>query len=222
MADRIQLTPEEQKKYDELKILVQELKEFYASHSGDYTAHDRISRKMAKKAHDLHFALEKRGVKPKHHKYMYVNRRVPVDDVEFYNHLHPVEDLLSFIDDPDSTKDPEDTTLNTPFDFRVYTRRWGHYDYYRLTRTSTGWLVEGSSAFNNNIADKAGKPALFDALEHDIVSYPYDVGELLEWVWKKASEGATKEEVQVALSDIAEWISICERATPRGMFEELL
>lgn len=42
---------------------------------------------------------------------MLENRGVPVEDVEFYNHIHPVDDLLKFIDDVNANDDPEDTTI---------------------------------------------------------------------------------------------------------------
>lgn len=42
---------------------------------------------------------------------MLENRGVPVEDIEFYNHIHPVDDLLKFIDDINANDDPEDTTI---------------------------------------------------------------------------------------------------------------
>lgn len=56
-------------------------------------------------------SLKNSGCEPKHHKYMLENRGVPVEDVEFYNHIHPVDDLLKFIDDVNANDDPEDTTI---------------------------------------------------------------------------------------------------------------
>ena len=222
MADKIKLTSTEQELYDSLKRLVSESQDFFARHSRDYEEQSCRDNEMAMKAHELHESLKSNGHEPIHHQYMYKNRGVPVDTVEFYNHLHPVEDLLSFIEDPDSTKDPEDTTIGVEFEFEIYTRRWGHTDFYALTRTETGWRITGASAFNNNETDKSGQPGVFSALQHDSVSYPYNIGLLLEWTWDKASEGATREEVQAAINDIAKWISLCEKNTPRGMFKELL
>ena len=50
---------------------------------------------MSLAAHDLHMLLKDRGLEPKHHNYMLKNRGVDPDDVEFYNHIHSVEDLLA-------------------------------------------------------------------------------------------------------------------------------
>ncbi len=221
MADKIKLDTDEQSLYNDLRVLVDQSHEYFKDEGKDFKEqYDRTS-EMARLAHDLHMKLTRRDLVPKHHKYMYENRGVPVEDEEFYNHLHPVEDLLKFIDDPDANNDPEDSTMGEKFDFRIYTRRWGHYDYYGLTRTVDGWKIEGGSEFENQ-ANKKGKPALFEALKHDSVSYPRTLGIFLEQVWVKASEGANKEVIQEALNDLAEWISLCEKSTPRGIFEGLI
>lgn len=94
---------------------------------------------MAETAHELHMSLKSSGYEPKHHKYMLENRGVSVEDMEFYNHIHPVDDLLKFIDDVNADDDPEDTTIGEKFTLRIYTRRWGHYDHYSMTRTKNGW-----------------------------------------------------------------------------------
>lgn len=94
---------------------------------------------MAETAHELHMSLKSSGYEPKHHKYMLENRGVSVEDMEFYNHIHPVDDLLKFIDDVNANDDPEDTTVGEKFNLRIYTRRWGHYDHYSMTRTKNGW-----------------------------------------------------------------------------------
>lgn len=58
-----------------------------------------LYKEMAETAHELHMSLKSSGYEPKHHKYMLENRGVSVEDMEFYNHIHPVDDLLKFIDD---------------------------------------------------------------------------------------------------------------------------
>lgn len=55
---------------------------------------------------------------------MLENRGVSVEDIEFYNHIHPVDDLLKFIDDVNANDDPEDTTIGKKFTLKIYTRRW--------------------------------------------------------------------------------------------------
>ena len=218
MANRIVLRASEKKLYDSLIMLVDQIQKSFH----DYSSRSEQAMKyeqMAKEANRLHMLLRNRNLEPKHHKYMYKNRGVPVEDLEFYNHLHPVEDLLKYIDNPDANNDPEDSTIDEEFNMNIYTRRWGHYDTYTVMRTSTGWRF----SFRDTVdCDKECKPGLFDALEHDLVSYPYNIGELIEWVWNKAAEGATKQAVQQAIDDIAEWISTCEKSVPRGMFEVLL
>lgn len=58
-----------------------------------------LYKEMSETAHELHMSLKSSGYEPKHHKYMLENRGVSVEDMEFYNHIHPVDDLLKFIDD---------------------------------------------------------------------------------------------------------------------------
>jgi len=69
---------------------------------------------------------------------MIKNRNCQPDDPEFYNHIHPIEDLLAFIKNPTANDDPKDITLNHEFDFKVYTNRWGHADTYKLSRIKRG------------------------------------------------------------------------------------
>ena len=221
MADKIILNENENEIYEQLKILVDESHEFYKGHPSNFDEQRSRLIIMSDLAHKLHFSLKERGYEPKHHGYMYKNRGVSVENIEFYNHLHPVEDLLKFIEDPDANNDPVDTTLGEKFEFRIYTRRWEHYDYYQLTRTEEGWEISGGSAFDTK-ADKEGNPAVFEALEHDSVSYPRTLGIFLEWVWDKAFKGATKEVIQAAINDLGEWISLCEQSTPQGFFEGLI
>ncbi len=225
MAESIHLCEKEQELYDEIFKLVDEFHCYYSHHMKEPKGFDEhvAYKEMSTKAHDLHMLLKKRGLEPQHHKYMLQNRGVPMDEVEFYNHLHPVEDLIAFINDPDANKDPEDSTMGLEFKMDIYTRRWKHYDCYMLTRTASGWDIRGASIFGEDYkCDKSGKPQLFSAFEHDSVSYPYNTGELLEWVWDQAAEGETKEAVQQAITDLGEWVSNCERSVPGGLFEALL
>jgi hypothetical protein len=217
MAEEIKLNQNEKALYDELQQLVEKTHTFYSENSSNYKVQEDRYNVMKQKAHDLHMALKEDGHEPKHHAYMYKNRGVPVENVEFYNHIHPVEDLLAFIKNPDANNDPEDSTIGVKFEVRIYTNRWGHYDGYSLTRTTTGWKIQ--STFNETDADKSGN-LLFNALEHDSICYPKQAGELLEHIWGKAKKGATKEQVQRYLNDFAEWISTCEKATPSVLYEE--
>lgn len=222
MADKIILANQEQLLYNRLCELITLTEKFYTEGSEDKDDQNVRYEEMASKAHELHMKLKARGCEPKHHKYMYKNRRVPADEKEFYNHLHPTQDLIAFINNPNANDDPADSTLGVEFEFRIYTRRWGHYDTYTLMRTDDGWKIKGAGVFMKEDADKGGNPVLFEALQHDGVSYPYNIDELLKWLWHKASEGAEKEDLQKAINDLAEWISICEKSTPRGIFEGLL
>lgn len=177
---------------------------------------EKIYSKMARAAHELHMSLEP---KPKHHRYMIENRGMESTDQEFYYHIHPVEDLLKYLDDTEANNDPEDQTLDQEFKLDVYSRRWGHKDRYHLIRNKEGWDISFNS--NKGQCDKSGDPTLYKILEHDFINYPHDLKGYLEFLWNKANKsGLSYDEVQQALDSIGEWISNCEISTPDGMFRE--
>ncbi|MCL2165647.1 MAG: hypothetical protein FWH55_14955 [Oscillospiraceae bacterium] len=218
MADAIILEQDEQYLYDAVNRCVGLLHEYYTDRTNHEIGDERFSAlyaEMAKKAYSLHHKLKARNLEPRHHKYMLKNRDVPVDDEEFYNHIHPVEDLLAFINNPEANNDPEDSTIGEKFDFDIFTRRWGHIDSYTLVRTDSGWLISGGSAYDRNECDKCGNEGVFSALNHDSVNYPQQLGSYLEAIWNCAAEGANKDSVQHALSSLSKWISYCEKTTPQ-------
>lgn len=156
-------------------------------------------------------------VKPKHHRYMIENRGYHPDDPEFYNHIHPIEDLLNYIDNPHANDDPEDSTIGDKFEFKVYSRRWRHHDTYEFIRNEKGWIISFESGGQ---ADKSGKPWLFDFLDHDSINYPEELPGYLEWLWAQAEEeGLSHDQVQEAIQQLAEWISLCERESPQGIWK---
>jgi hypothetical protein len=175
-------------------------------------SHRDLWNKMVDLAYELH-----KIVKPKHHKYMIENRGVDPNDREFYNHIHPVEDLLAFINDPHANDDPEDQTIDHDFEIKIYSRRWGHYDTYNVKRTISGWII-GNIAISGS-CDKTGKPYLFENLNHDLINYPEELPGYFEWLWEKASEeGLSHEKVQESLNILGEWISDCEKKSPKGIW----
>ncbi|QRN85660.1 hypothetical protein JR334_12040 [Clostridia bacterium] len=222
MGEKLDLVNEEMKLFEKLQVLVKEARESIKKHETWGKKQEERYSEMAQSAHDLHMMLKERGYEPKHHRYMYENREVPVENLEFYNHIHPVEDLIAFINDMDANNDPEDSTIGEKFKLKIYTRRWNHYDTYSLTRTVGGWDLEAIATYNSGNCDKKGDPFLYKVLDHDMVSYPYNIGDLLEWIWEKAYEGLEKNDVQKAINELGEWISLCEKNVPRGIFEELL
>lgn len=135
--------------------------------------HKALWDEMVSNANKLH-----KKVKPKHHAYMIKNRGVSPDDPEFYDHIHPIQDLLKFMHDPHANDDPEDVTIGHEFEFEVYTRRWGHNDRYTIRRTSSGWTV-------NNLAiggpcNKKGAPYLYKNFDQDSINYPEEMPGYME------------------------------------------
>lgn len=176
---------------------------------------DAAYTKMKDAAHKLHMQL---NPKPKHHRYMIENRNLQSDHPDFYDHIHPVEDLLSYLEDTTANDDPIDHTMGASFEMKLYTNRWGHYDLYQLTRTKEGWYSEFQSYKGEDSVNEFGMKTLFTAMEHDSISYPRDVDYYFRGIWNRArDEGLTHEEVQKMIDRVASWISDTERNAPTDL-----
>jgi len=213
----VELTADQEKLRDRIQADLSRIYELSRDRGGQGKP-DEMSAlfdQMAGNAHALHVELRDAGQEPVHHAYMLKNRGVPPDTVEFYRHVHPVEDLLKFLQDPHANVDPEDVTIGAEFQFRVYSRRWGHDDVYRMKRTKTGWDVRYIAI--GGVCDKGGRPYLIENLEHDSIDYPAGLAGWLEWLWLRAKEdGLSQEAVQQALNDLSEWVKQVEHSSPRG------
>jgi len=167
------------------------------------------------RAHKLHMLLKNRDLEPKHHKYMIDNRQLQPDDEQFYMHFHPIEDLLKFLENENANDDPEDQTIGSEFEFRVFSRRFEHDDTYTVKRTVDGWDIRHIDS--GGPCDKGGRPFLFDYLRHDSIQFPEGLDGWMEWLWMKAAEeGMSKEEVQAAIQQLADWVTTTERSSPNG------
>jgi hypothetical protein len=188
----------------------------------DYDAANRIVAALAKKAHKLHLQLKKAGHEPRFRRAMCENRGVPPDTVEFYNHVHALEDLLKFLADEHANDDPVDRTLDDTFsltlppDGAVYAGNRS----YALKRTRTGWAVKDGDAYVD--CDKEAAPVLIQLLDQDRVDYPDGLGGWFDWLWWQAREqGVPHEEVQAALDELARWIADVNANVPKsGLWEE--
>lgn len=171
-------------------------------------------------AHDLHKSLKMRGIEPRHTRHMKEVRGrhgAEVGSRDFYLHIHPVQDLLKFVEDTDANRDPEDRTLGSKFRFTVYSRRWGHTDEYRFVRTSDGWDVDCN--MYSGACDKTGAPSLYKSLAHDSINYPEALGGYIEYLWDQAAEeGLSEEEVQAGFDMLGSWVQLCEQKSPGGLF----
>ncbi len=214
----IELQELEQKLLAEIEEKLNLIKAPYARDIPDKKDVSRLVQEMGEKAHELHMSLKNRGLEPKHHAYMIKNRELEPDDEEFYMHVHPVEDLLAYIDDPHANDDPIDQTIDHEFRFTVFSPRWGHDDTYMLTRRETGWDVRFT---HRGPCDKGGRPFLYSNFENDRVAYPAGLDAYLEILWDRASDqGLTHEAVQTALDELANWVKNTTRHAPSGAIWE--
>ncbi|KHD84075.1 hypothetical protein NG54_17905 [Heyndrickxia ginsengihumi] len=208
---RVHLTPEQEtfKKIIEENLAI--AKDWQRQNSDTI---DKAFSLMKQAAHKLHMQLEP---KPKHHSYMVKNRGMEPEDPEFYDHIHPVEDLLAYLEDTSANDDPEDITIGCKFDFNIYSSKWGHKDCYELTRTENGWYIDVLSYHGEDRIDEEMK-VLYSAMTHDSISFPRNVSSFLSSIWIQAKEnGLTKEEVQEMLNRVADWISETEINAPRDI-----
>lgn len=210
----IELTPDEATLRKEItELMVKASKAFDDGRSPEDAV--KLIEDAGERSHRLHMLLKNRGIEPKHHAYMIENRGMPSDDPAFYLHFHPVQDLLKFLDDEHANDDPEDQTIGTEFSFRVFSRRWGHYDSYKVIRTKDGWDI--SNLAIGGPCDKGGNPFLFKNFRQDSIQYPARLDGWMEWLWTQAAEkGLTKEQVQAALTQLADWVSQTEKSAPSG------
>jgi hypothetical protein len=187
-------------------------------HSKDGLDLRALHDQMAETANKLHLSLKSSGCEPQYGKHMLTNRGVPPTEIEFYRHVHAVEDLFNFLNDSDANKDPVDVTIGAEFKVRIYSRRWGRDDTYTIKRTPNGWDI--SQMVRGGPSDKKGNPGFYKALDGDSINYPEELPGYMEWLWERAAEdGLTKDDVASALDDLAAWISTCEKASPRGIFQ---
>ena len=204
----IELTESEEKIKKEISDFLKKAEE----NKYHYKDIDKDIDKFGAKAHELHMSLKKHGYPPKHFQYMIENRGMKPDNVDFYKHIYPMQDLLRFIDDRNSIKDPVDKTMNKDFRFKVYSKRWGHEDTYTITRVKEGWKIQHISI--NGISNREGEPFLFKNLEQDSISYPSTLGSLLEQLWKLGENGISENEMQAKLNEISNWVIETEKNEP--------
>lgn len=99
------------------------------------------------------------------------------------------------------------------FTFRVYSRRWGHEDTYRIKKLDEGWHI-GFKAHTGN-CDREGSPHLEGNFRQDSINYPAKIGFYMDWIWEGLhTKKINDAEAQVRLQQLADWVSEIERSTP--------
>ena len=115
-------------------------------------------------------------------------------------------------------------TLGKTFDFPVFSRRWGHPDNYRLTLTTSGWDFQfmNRPGAGPTPCGTDANPALRGNLEHDSIAYPEDVFFGISYLHDHQLE-ISDSDMQDALKQLADWISITEQSTPdQGALQGIL
>ena len=199
MAKPLVLTPNEKLLYEELSDYARLLK------NPGYTDSSALIKDLSRKAHELHMSLKMHGHEPVYHGFILKNRGLLPDEAAFFNHIHPIEDLLAFIQNPDANDEEENLSAGAVFKFPVYNSRQRSYIRYAVIYAESGWMADYG---------ERKRVELLEALSSAHISYPVTVGVMLEEIRAAAAEGAARKEIQGALNEISEWISKCERLKP--------
>lgn len=212
----IELNPEEARMRDAIQEGLDQMRAGLSESPIVDVDSDKLNN-LGKLGHKIHMSLAGRNNEPKHHWYMIENRELQPDHPKFYMHIHPLEDLLKFIEDPSANDDPKDVTLNQEFEFVVYTPRWGHDDTYSLTRTEDGWHFNFGG--RKGPCDKRGRPYLYECFQNDSINYPSGFEWRLMWLWDQAKEkGLSREDVQARLEELSQWLRDVEESRPKDDF----
>ncbi len=127
----------------------------------------------------------------------------------FYDHYHTMEDLYEAV-----TGTPYkwesilgDINLDKEMEITIYSNRWQSEDAYIVKRTLNGWYTD---FFGGVDGDKEGS-AFIQCLEHDLISYPKNIGHKFEALWNKADTTEMSiETLKKNLQKIADWVIVTE------------
>ena len=198
----IELLENEQQLFDEL-IAVEKTRLYGTLAPSD---------KLARNARKLYLSLKKRGHGPRFIQSLINNRGVPPSTVQFYKHIHAIEDLLQFIRDPDSVP----TNLSgEEFKLSLYSMKLGVYIDYYLVKRESGWSVQCTEYGKPRYTVPTCVPDLQQWLQQDDVSYPNTFWEFLEKIWTAADTGKDRKTIQKAFDALAKWVSKIEKTRPK-------
>ena len=98
----------------------------------------------------------------------------------------------------------------------VFSRRWDRFEVYEINRTESGWQFEHHPSIHGE-CDKSGHPFLFIALDHDLISYPADLGGYIEYLWN-GSANHDERWIQERLNELSQWIKTVDKSSPASEF----
>lgn len=96
----------------------------------------------------------------------------------------------------------------------IFNKVRGRRDTYRLILNSQGWYV--SFIMINGQSDSKGNPFLYKNFNHDRLSYPVELPDIMEYLWKmRFHKKVAKRQVEPKLSTISNWLSKVNETKPR-------
>lgn len=103
--------------------------------------------------------------------------------------------------------------MGEQYKISIFNKDRGRRDTYRLVLNSQGWYV--SFIMINGQSDCKGYPFLYKNLDHDGLSYPIELPEIMEYLWKmRFYKKVSKRQMEQKLSVIGNWLSKINEAKP--------
>ena len=205
---------EKEKLFAEMKHNYQMMKNEFA-HTQNYEKIEQYLKDAISQAVILHWLYL-----PEYEEFIMENRGVFPDDTEkYYDHYHTIEDFVNYGEGHGKKISKlGDVNLNKEMKFKVYSRRWGHYDTYSIYRTDDGWKID--NATRRGKTQKNGEGALISNFQNDSIYYPESLMFTMEQLWELADQTPMEvSELQEYLNQIAEWVSITTQNVPRFLSE---
>jgi hypothetical protein len=98
--------------------------------------------------------------------------------------------------------------------FTVYNNRRSNELNYSIQYNNNGWHI--SHIAINGECEPNGEPYFYMNFRQDYINYPSGFGFMLEWIWEKIRDNEFDEiEAQKKLQELADWVSKCEKSTPK-------
>ena len=233
---KLLLTPEE----DVLKTRLEDcLKRLDSWRQMNHSDVETLMAELGKVGLELHTALKSRALEPHHAQRILDARKITPTSGVFYEDVTACQSLLAFVDgvslsplapspaimqqtiSVSSTSAPaSQTATRVNYDFKVYSRKTGQFETWKLCPTDTGW--DFTYLANRGNCEKTAAPFLYEALRHHQIRYPETLPDYFAHLWaqtEKLSLGQT--EIQAEIEKLAKWVSITERGTPGGIFESI-
>lgn len=104
--------------------------------------------------------------------------------------------------------------MSEQYKISIFNKLRGRRDTYRLILNEHGWYV--SFIAINGQSDARGCPFLYNNLDHDGLSYPIELYDVMEYLWKmRFYKKVSRKQLEQKLSAISNWLSKINDSKPK-------